>query len=160
MSVYFARVRGYVKVGYSADPVKRIQTVARHRSALKPCDISPDDHVDLLGFYRGSRLDERRAHVALEAHRAVGEWFWDDPEVEAFARSQPEYVDVTTASLYEVCGVLDRGLTVAQARSYAHAMLTRADTPFTADFIARIKAENRAARASERLAYRSARAAA
>ena len=86
MSVYFARVRGYVKVGYSADPLTRTQTITR--SGIRPDAIEPRDRVDLLGWYPGDRTTERATHAALGAHHVCGEWFDDAPEVETYLRRQ------------------------------------------------------------------------
>jgi hypothetical protein len=86
MSVYFARVKGYVKIGYSADPMKRMSSIAK-RSRTAPADVSPSDEVDPLGWIPGDRSVERRMHMSFGHLHVIGEWFWDDDAFDDFLRS-------------------------------------------------------------------------
>lgn len=83
MSVYFARVKGYVKIGYSADPAHRMTSIASG-SCVKPDDVSTSDPVDLLGWIPGDRATETAMHRKFGPLGVVGEWFWDDDSYEEF----------------------------------------------------------------------------
>lgn len=82
MSVYFARVRGYVKIGFSVDPVRRARTIASGGNCIKPDDIERSDPVDLLGWIPGDRSVERAMHRKFADLYVTGEWFWDDDTYE------------------------------------------------------------------------------
>lgn len=117
MSVYFARVHGYVKVGYSGDVLRRLETITA-RSSLKPADVGYGDFVDLLGVIPGDRARERGAHSALRDHHVVGEWFWFVPEVEDYARSDPHWM-----STYEFSPALEAKLVAGISKDVAQQQL-------------------------------------
>lgn len=76
MSVYLARIRDYMKIGYSADPFVRVASLT-HGSMFKPDDIAYGDSVDLLGWVPGDRKTETAMHMRFGHLHVVGEWFWD-----------------------------------------------------------------------------------
>jgi hypothetical protein len=114
MSVYFARVRGYVKIGYSANPFRRIQNITGDL-CKKPADIQQDDHVDLFGWYPGDRAAEYVAQASLLKHHVVGEWYWDDPEVEEYFLAQDGVVDLDSLSIGAVRRIIHDGVSVTEA---------------------------------------------
>lgn len=83
MSVYFARVKGYVKIGYSADPIERIGTITTG-SCEKPDDVIYGDPIHALGWVPGDRKTEKAIHHRFGHLHVLGEWFWDDDSYEAF----------------------------------------------------------------------------
>lgn len=82
MSVYFARVKDYVKIGFSAKPWERAGTIATG-SCLMPLDVSYADKVHLLGWIPGDRKIEREMHRRFLPNYVIGEWFWDDDAYDA-----------------------------------------------------------------------------
>lgn len=121
MSVYFARVRGYIKIGYSAKPWARVTTLTSG-TLERPDDIEYGDDIHLLGFYPGGRREERAAHMALGQHWAgVGEWYWDDPEVEAHLVAHPERAHCWDSGLafMAMCNGYSREVALAYAEEQA-----------------------------------------
>lgn len=86
MSVYFACVKGYVKIGYSADPLTRMTSITS-KSAKRPLDIKAGDSVDLLGWIPGDRDVERQMHMRFAHHYFNGEWFYDADDYDEFLAS-------------------------------------------------------------------------
>lgn len=113
MSVYFARVRGYIKVGYSANPIQRSSSITWSKG-LHPADVQRGDSVDLIGWFPGDRRIERLAHAALDAHLVTGEWFNDCADVRDYLRSQDEAVLVNEISAIALLSVLG-GMSVTEA---------------------------------------------
>ena len=91
MSVYFAVVGQHVKVGYSANPIKRTQVTSIDRT-IKPLDLEHGGTVELLGWIPGDRRIEQAVHARLGAHWVAGEWYTDCPEVRAVLHSHDEAV--------------------------------------------------------------------
>jgi hypothetical protein len=85
LSVYFIQVGddGPVKVGWSADPSKR----------LAQLQTSHPDKLYIRGVTIGSAFTERDIHARLAAHRLNGEWF--QPHSDVFAEIATPYHDVT-----------------------------------------------------------------
>lgn len=98
MSVYFAAVSGYIKVGFSSDPVKRVGTTTVDKT-IKPTGVHGGDEVTLLGWFPGDRKAERLAHEALAPYRAAGEWFIDCPAVRAYMLDRTEAVDFSRLTM-------------------------------------------------------------
>lgn len=73
MSVYFARVGEFVKIGYSRDPIARATTITRN--GTRPAAIAYDADVDLLGWVPGDVWREGEFHAQHIASRVAGEWF-------------------------------------------------------------------------------------
>lgn len=63
-----------IKIGWSQDPVARCRTInlTLHRGG-----------VQLVGWFPGTRAEERALHVRWARHRVIGEWFRPDPEIVA-----------------------------------------------------------------------------
>lgn len=91
MSVYFARVKSYVKIGYSVNPESRATTITTG-SCLKPNDVFYGDEINLLGWVDGDRKREREIHARFADLRIVGEWFWDTDEFDTFIADDPRGV--------------------------------------------------------------------
>lgn len=101
MAVYFAAAGGYIKIGYSADPVGRMNTVTRNGS--RPEDLERGAHVDLLGWIPGDRSREHELHDQFAGYRARGEWFDIDAETVAdLIWSDPCGVDIERMSALAV----------------------------------------------------------
>lgn len=170
MSVYFARVRGYIKIGYSAKPWARVTTLTSG-TLERPVDIEYGDDINLLGFYPGGRKEERAAHMALGQHWAgVGEWYWDDPEVEAHLLAHPERAHCWDSGLafMAMCNGYSREVALAYAEQQSREFRETWNDSMGADSIFAIDADaNRAMSQqwrelenAEREAYRAARRAA
>lgn len=72
--IYAAYANGAVKIGFSKNPVKRVQQL---RTGV------PD--LRLVGVAWGTRIDEQMTHRLLRAYCVGGEWFDNNaPEVRAF----------------------------------------------------------------------------
>ena len=74
MSVYFARVGEYVKIGYSRNPVTRVQRL-RSDDTARPDDLDKTAPVELLAVVPGGRDLERALQEVLVGLRECGEWF-------------------------------------------------------------------------------------
>lgn len=57
--------RGAVKIGYAADPIRRLSELSVGRA----------DALRLLGMARGDKRHEAQCHHLLRAYRIKGEWF-------------------------------------------------------------------------------------
>lgn len=88
MSVYFATSGPYLKIGFSADPLRRIATVTT--AGTRPSDLPRATDADLIGWIPGDREAEATWHRHFAADHVAGEWFylerrvaeeiiWDDP---------------------------------------------------------------------------------
>jgi len=64
--VYFLWSEDCIKIGYSREAFRRIQTL----------NASSPSGIKAIGIVRGTRADEQRLHDALSASRNYGEWFW------------------------------------------------------------------------------------
>jgi hypothetical protein len=93
MSVYFAQVGEYVKVGYSADPIQRAHTLTRNGE--RPDDIPFGADVDLIGWIPGDRKLERALHHRFGSHWIAGEWFrMDTSAAHEIIKADPQGVDL------------------------------------------------------------------
>jgi hypothetical protein len=87
MSVYFAKVGRFIKVGESDNPVRRVQRLRSDASA-KPFDLDRSAPVELLHVVEDAdRGEEFQAHAALACFRVCGEWFLDVAPVRAYMTS-------------------------------------------------------------------------
>jgi hypothetical protein len=75
--VYFVRCREteLIKIGYTGG------SIADRFSKLKSDSGS---ELVMLGMIEGSRQTERKLHHRFRAHRAHGEWFRRNPDLEVF----------------------------------------------------------------------------
>jgi len=71
--VYFIQCEGFVKIGYSHSPIRRLDAI----------QTSNPFACRLLGTVAGGSAVELELHQALAEHRHVGEWFRLTPEVRA-----------------------------------------------------------------------------
>jgi len=78
MAVYFAEAGGYIKIGYSHDPIARAVTITR--SGKRPADLPFNTEVDLIGWVPGSQWHEGAIHAEHIDARVEGEWFRLDRE--------------------------------------------------------------------------------
>lgn len=84
MSVYFAQVGRYIKVGFSYNPERRVKNLWKSETRYsRPLDCPLDAPV-LLAIAPGGRGEESLCHLALEDFAAGGEFFVDEPPVRAF----------------------------------------------------------------------------
>lgn len=87
MSVYFAQVGPYIKVGYSTDPARRVRRMFKGATE-GPLGVPRDlASRHLLRAIPGTKEDERRCHDALTDFCVTTEWFLDEPEVRAFVET-------------------------------------------------------------------------
>lgn len=78
MSVYFAEAGGYIKIGYSHDPIGRSATITT--SGTRPSDLPRGAGVDLIGWVPGDHWREGSIHAQFVDSRVRGEWFRLDRE--------------------------------------------------------------------------------
>lgn len=76
--IYFVQAGDTVKIGYGADPWRRIQAIRTH---------TPHS-VKVLGIKPGSMHDERALHKRFAAYRAQREWFHLSDEIKSFIASE------------------------------------------------------------------------
>lgn len=101
MSVYFAAVGDYVKIGYSRNPMARAGTITR--SGSRPDDIPFAADVDLLGWVPGDSWREGQIHGRFLDQRVKGEWFRLTPEdVTPIIWADPRGVDIHNMSAWAV----------------------------------------------------------
>ncbi len=89
MSVYFIRLGRYVKVGYSETPDKRFRRLFSSTTAYSAPWDAPRALADrtLLGYVRGSKDDEGRAHRALDDFLVGCEFYLaEQPVLDCVAR--------------------------------------------------------------------------
>lgn len=85
MSVYFAQVGRYIKVGYSENPERRVRNLFKSSTRYgAPKDIDSTTPRTLLAAVPGGTSREGLAHLALDDFRVLGEWFLDEPEVRGY----------------------------------------------------------------------------
>ena len=86
---YFIRCGEYVKIGASASPLYRLDTIRRTGGVLAPrgLDLSASEliNVEPGGFEREKELHIKFAHL-----REVGEWFRETPELIDYIESLSE----------------------------------------------------------------------
>ena len=85
MSVYFAKVGRYIKVGFSENPERRVANLFQSSTRYgAPRDIDSTTPRELLAAVDGTKSGERAAHATLADFCVMGEWFMDEPEVREF----------------------------------------------------------------------------
>jgi len=82
-SVYFARFRDRVKIGFSTDPMNRLSAIP---------------HDEVLAVFPGTRLNERQLHTAFADLRITGEWFHCDDRILDFVSDVKDSIAVQAAS--------------------------------------------------------------
>ncbi len=86
MSVYFAQVGRYIKVGYSDNPERRVRNLFASTTRYgRPhdCPLEPDAR-HLIRYVGGSKTTERLVQEALVDFCVGLEWFIDEPAVRDF----------------------------------------------------------------------------
>jgi hypothetical protein len=75
--VYFLlnRASGYIKIGHSVDPVKRMHTL----------QVGNSGRLELLGAVPGGKKIEEVYHHAWRHQRVRGEWFAPHPQLRHYA---------------------------------------------------------------------------
>lgn len=105
MSVYFARVGDYMKIGFSDDPIARATTITR--MGTRPADVAVGDTVDLVGWVPGDVWREGYYHAQHIESRVVGEWFHLDRKcAEDLIWADPRGVDLERMSAMAVFACL------------------------------------------------------
>jgi hypothetical protein len=86
MSVYFVKVGDHIKIGYSANPERRVRRLMASSTRYSPPPGTPLDLASrvTLRVMDGDTGTERALHRALEDFRVGTEWFLDEPEVRDF----------------------------------------------------------------------------
>lgn len=80
--VYFAYREGHIKIGSSADPLRRLRSLALG-GVVMPNGVQPGE-LQLLATERGGQSRERELHVEFAKHRVAGEWFEDCIELRQY----------------------------------------------------------------------------
>jgi hypothetical protein len=86
MSVYFAQVGPYIKIGYSENPDRRVRNLMASATRYGAPKGTPTRRCErhLIRSIRGSKNTEALIHQALADFCAGNEWFVDEPEVRDF----------------------------------------------------------------------------
>lgn len=72
--VYAIESDGLVKIGYSTNPKRRLNTIRVNRVS----------HCELLGYVEATRKQEAECHELLKSEHKRGEWFSKGPLVSLF----------------------------------------------------------------------------
>jgi hypothetical protein len=89
--------RAIIKIGTSATPMDRLSNLKTGAGAW----------LFLWAVWKGGREEERRAHEALQEHRARGEWFTAHPDVVTYVleRIRPEWATAVRED-YRLAGAI------------------------------------------------------
>lgn len=76
--VYFIQndLTKHIKIGYSSNVKQRFNTI----------ETASGSSMTLLLLIEGNRRDERNFHLMFDLHRAKGEWFYPNEEIESFLK--------------------------------------------------------------------------
>jgi hypothetical protein len=78
----------YIKIGSSKDPLSRARLIrSGNDTSDKPGDIDLDA-VECIGWFPGTRRDEKRLHRDFASYNSVGEWFNKTPNLEIAVRER------------------------------------------------------------------------
>lgn len=113
MSVYFAQSGPYIKIGFSANPIRRASE-ATTTSHIRPADVERGACVDVLGFIPGDRTVERETHMRFGHLHVVGEWFNDTREIRDWLEAHPESAIPEQMSMGAVVSMM-RGVSKSDA---------------------------------------------
>lgn len=82
LKIYVLMSGSYIKIGSSADPLTRARLIRSGRDGgQKPRDVDYEN-IECIGWFRGSRRDEKRLLEQFAAHHAAGEWFHNTQDLE------------------------------------------------------------------------------
>lgn len=85
MSVYFAKVGRYIKVGFSENAERRVSRLWHSETRYtRPWDLSTTEVPELLLAIDGDKDQEAACHRALADYHSNAEWFVDEPGVREF----------------------------------------------------------------------------
>lgn len=97
MAVYFAEAGGYIKIGYSANPLARVASITR--LGKRPEDLPRNTRADLIGWVPGDEWQEGAIQAQFVDRRVAGEWFRiDRDEVVELIRDHPAGIDFKAVS--------------------------------------------------------------
>jgi hypothetical protein len=116
MSIYFIACGGFIKVGYSDDPVRRTARLFSSTSAYTAPRAAYEARgsQELLGYIYGDKADERRLQQALDDYAVGCEWFVDEPELRAYLSSLPEDGGIYYPPLKRAGGAIAETLPVGE----------------------------------------------
>jgi len=86
---YFIRCGEYVKIGASASPLNRLETIRRTGGVLAPTGLDLSV-AELIISEPGGFTRERELHAKFAHLREAGEWFRETPELTAYIESVSE----------------------------------------------------------------------
>jgi len=75
--IYFIRFNGFVKIGFSNNPNKRIASL----------QVGLPIEVEVLNISKGSRADEKSLHKLFINSKAKGEWFEFTDDIKEYIKS-------------------------------------------------------------------------
>lgn len=78
--IYFVGFQDYIKIGYTADPIRRLEAI---KQAL------PGESV-VYAIIEGNRELEKELHDTFAINRARGEWFYYNDTLMKFIREQKD----------------------------------------------------------------------
>lgn len=84
--VYFIEAEGFIKIGYSRDPIIRLGQIRRGQSVAAPEGISTSA-ARLLAVEQGDRSTEKSLHKRFAEHRVAGEWFEKNDRLAHYIKS-------------------------------------------------------------------------
>lgn len=92
MSVYFIACGGFIKVGFSDDPERRVRQLFKSGSRYTAPRAAYEARgtQTLLGWTYGNKGNERALHVALDDFAVGCEWFIDEPALRNYLTGLPE----------------------------------------------------------------------
>ena len=86
MSVYFAQVGHYIKIGYSENPERRVRRLFSSDTRYGAPEDCPRDLASrhLIRAIDGTKDDEGRIHRALDDFCVGLEWYVDEPALREY----------------------------------------------------------------------------
>ena len=114
MSVYFAQVGDYMKIGYSTDPIARVAYLTYME--CRPAEVENGDSVDLIGWFPGGVAEEKKAHERFADHHVIGEWFSAEPAMAEYLEAQDEAV-LMEGLTFAALALIREGMPPAEARA-------------------------------------------
>jgi hypothetical protein len=85
--VYFIRSGGYVKIGRSLYPERRLAHLKKEKGQTVIPDYVNMEVAELVATFPGGRRVESKMHLRFSKYRVAGEWFRWSREVREFVES-------------------------------------------------------------------------
>jgi hypothetical protein len=85
--VYFIRSGGYVKIGRSLHPERRLAHLKKDKGQTVIPEYVDMNVAELVATLPGSRRVESKMHLRFSKYRVAGEWFTWSKEVREFVES-------------------------------------------------------------------------